>query len=237
MIRIICPKCGSKINAKAKLIGEIRPCPKCREPLVILAPEVTDNGPSAMAAEPSATAKPSATADEPLASLDLPTPVQTGLIGDKQRLSLHPLKKLNRLNRYWIVDHAHIVASWSGDGKGWMLKTNAGMVSAVRNRDKIPTQGNFVVVELKLEMTEAGLRLRGIAAFQLPPSWALPVIGDGDNLICDKIVQYGSLTKEQKGVIRLAIREQLMHELLEGAEKIMEYLCNADYHTHKVDCS
>ena len=37
MIRIICPGCGSKLNAKDELVGQTRKCPKCALPVLIVA--------------------------------------------------------------------------------------------------------------------------------------------------------------------------------------------------------
>jgi len=35
VFQIRCPSCNSKLNAKASLIGQTRPCPKCKTPIVI----------------------------------------------------------------------------------------------------------------------------------------------------------------------------------------------------------
>src|SRR3989304_8764101 len=121
MILIICPGCGSKLDAKDRLVGQTRSCPKCGQPIMITAPEGIEQIPSLPLEEPDAT--------------------QFGLIGNKQSLpSQHLLKKLDRNNRYWICDHAHVIATWANDGKGWMLKTTSGMINAMRNREKVPNQ-------------------------------------------------------------------------------------------------
>lgn len=64
MIRIICPGCGSKLNAKEKLVGQTRPCPKCGQPIMIATPE----GHEQMPALP----------------LDEPDAAQLGLLGNKK---------------------------------------------------------------------------------------------------------------------------------------------------------
>jgi hypothetical protein len=231
MIRIICPSCGSKLNAKERLIGQTRACPRCGQPILITAPE---------SAEPASKGSDQANLPESVAAMpslpvDEPDPAQFGLLGSKKALpSQHVLKKLDRHNRYWVCDHSHIVAAWAADGKGWMLKTTSGMISAMRNREKVPNQGNFVLVELKIAPAEEGMKLTGITTYQLPNRWALPAIIEGDDQICKKVTGYGTLTKPQKCVIRLAIREQFMHEIWEGATKVLEYLNNADFHTHSV---
>jgi len=215
MIRIVCPSCGSKLNAKDKHAGKTKPCPKCGQPIYVMVPEGVEVLPSM--------------------PVDEPAPAQFGLLGNKQRLQSHFLDRLNRHNRYWICDSAHVVATWAQDGKGWLLKTNAGMVSAARNREKVPCEGNFVLVELKMETIEEGMKLRGITAYKILQRWALPTIAEGDDAICAKIAGYGTLSREQKSVIRLALKEHFMYEIWEGATKVLEFLNSPDAHTHGVE--
>jgi hypothetical protein len=47
----------------------------------------------------------------------------------------------------------------------------------------------------------------------------------------------GTLSKEQKGVIRLALKEHFMYEIWEGATKVLEFLNSPDAHTHSVENS
>jgi hypothetical protein len=217
MIRVVCPSCGSKLNAKDKLAGRTKQCPSCSQPIYIPVPEGME-------------VLPPVTVEEP-------APTQFGLIGNKQRLQSHFLDRLKKHNRYWICDSSHVIATWAADGKGWQLKTNAGMVSALRNREKVPCEGNFVLVELEMATVEEGMKLQGIIAYKLPQRWALPAIVEGDDQICSKITGYGTLSKDQKSVIRLALKEHFMYEIWEGATKVLEFLNNADAHTHIVENS
>jgi hypothetical protein len=217
MIRVVCPSCGSKLTAKDKHAGQTKPCPKCGQPIYVMVPEGVE-------------VLPSIPVDEPDSN-------QLGLLGNKQRLQSHVLERLNKRNRYWICDLTHVIATWASDGKGWMLKTNAGMVSASRNREKVPCEGNFVLVELKMDTVGEGMKLTGITAYKIPQRWALPAIGESDDAICAKITGYGTLSKEVKGVIRLALREHFMYEIWEGATKVLEFLNSPDAHTHSVENS
>jgi hypothetical protein len=212
MIRVVCPSCGSRLSAKDKHAGRTKPCPKCGQPILVPVPEGIESQPSIPVEEPD--------------------PAQFGLIGNKQRLLSHVLERLNRHYRYWICDSTHVVATWAYDGKGWQLKTNMGMVSASRNREKVPCEGNFVLVELKMETPAEGGKLKGIIAYKLPLRWALPAIAEGDDAICAKITGYGTLSKEQKAVIRLALKEHFMYEIWEGATKVLEFLNSPDAHSH-----
>jgi DNA-directed RNA polymerase subunit RPC12/RpoP len=212
ILRIVCPSCGSKLNAKPKLVGQTRSCPKCGQPILIAAHAVDD--------------MPSLPVDEPAEG-------QFGLVNNKTALaSRRLLDKLDRHNRYWILDRTHLLALWSNDGQGWQLKTPTGMVNAARNRDKISTIGNFVLVELKMEQTDAGHKLAGLTVYSMPSRWALSPIAEGDDRVCGKIEGRGSLNKEQKAVIRLALREHFMHDMWGGATAVLEFLNNADYHSH-----
>jgi hypothetical protein len=215
MIRITCPGCGSKLNAKEKHAGKTKPCPKCGQPIYVLVPEGVEVLPSI--------------------PVDEPDPAQFGLIGAKQSLKSHFLDRLNRHYRYWICNSTHIIATWAHDGKGWQLKTNAGMVSASRNREKIPCEGNFVLIELKMETIEEGMKLRGITTYKIPQRWALPTIAEGDDALCHKITGFGTLSREQKSVIRLALKEYFMYEIWEGATKVLEFLNSSDAHAHGVE--
>ena len=164
MIRVVCPSCGSRLSAKDKHAGQTKPCPKCGQPIYVPVPEGVESLPPVPVEEPH--------------------PAQFGLVGNKQRLQTHVLERLNRHNRYWVCDSAHVIATWANDGKGWQLKTNAGMVSASRNREKVPCEGNFVLVELKMETPAEGMKLVGIGAYKLPLRWALPAIAESDDAIC-----------------------------------------------------
>src|SRR6516162_2371534 len=44
-IRCRCPACGSRIKAKAKILGQTRNCPACKHPFVVAIPPPEDEGP------------------------------------------------------------------------------------------------------------------------------------------------------------------------------------------------
>jgi hypothetical protein len=216
MIQIICPHCGTKLRAKPHLEGEVRPCPKCGEPITILIAEDHEQLPSI--------------------PLEEPAPDAAHLLSNKERLpaTVH-LERLDRQNRYLICDRAHVFAAWANDGKGWMLKTLSGMVLASRNADKLPKEGTFTLVELKLRNTEEGLRLAGLMTFELEKRWALMCLAEGDDVICHRIAGKGTLNKEQKNMLRLTLRDMFMPEVWQHAAAVLEFLNNADFHSHGVE--
>jgi hypothetical protein len=213
IIRVICPHCGSKLNAKSKLIGESRPCPKCKEPVKIAIVENHELLPSIPLEEPD-TSAPHLVANK----------VQVG----NGRL----LERLNRDYRYLICDRTSMILAWANDGHSWMLKTNAGMVPVTRNPEKLPTQGNFKLVELKLETREAGLHLLGLTVYQLAQRWALNCLDEGDDRICERVTGYGSLNRDQKFAVRRMLRENFMPEVFEHARVVLDFLASNDFHSH-----
>ncbi len=202
MIRLTCPHCGSKINAKDELAGQTRKCPKCAQPIRIVAdPESpSEETPAAHLAPPS--------------QQGLPTP--------------HHPERLDRACHYLVVSKTHLVASWENNGNGWMLKLGPGFVTVRRNRDKLPAEGSFALVELQFAMTDEGKRLSGLACYELASRWALTALAQGDDQIVEKISGPGALNRDQKGIVRQALRDHYMRPVWEGAAAVLESLSNAD---------
>jgi hypothetical protein len=214
-IRIICPNCGSKLNAKPKLIGESRPCPKCKEPVKIAIPEDFEKLPSVPLEEPDETA--------------------SHLLANKPQLATtRLLERLNRNFRYLICDRTSLLVAWANDGQGWMFKTHTGMIPVSRNPERLPSQGDFKLVELKLESREAGLHLLGLSVYQLAKHWALNCLTEGDDRICERVAGHGSLNREQKFAVRRMLRENFMPEVWEHAQNVLDYLSNNDFHSSGV---
>ena len=214
MIRVTCPHCGSKLNAKDELAGQTRKCPKCAQPLRIVVDPPAASGDVSLAPPPAGPETQPAT-EERLPSLNLP-------------------EHLNRESHYLICDRTHLVATWENNGHGWMLKTTSGFLPAKRNRDKLPSQGDFKLVELKLSLTPEGKRLKGLTVYQLALQWALIVLDQGDEPIIGKIVGFGSLNQDQKAIVRQALGDQFMRPVWQDAADVLAYLGNTDYHTSSV---
>jgi len=216
MIRVTCPGCGSKLNAKDELAGQMRKCPKCAQPVKIVADPVADADVASIAVdEASSDQQIHAATEEHLPTLDLP-------------------ERLNREHHFLICDKTRLVATWENNGHGWMLKTGAGFISAKRNHEKLPAQGDFKLVELKFDMTPEGKRLSGLATFQLANRWALTTLDQADDLVVGKLTNFGFLNKDQKNVVRQALRDQFMRQVWENAAEVLDYLGNPDYHSHGV---
>ena len=211
MVRVTCPHCASTLNAKDELVGHMRKCPKCGQPIKIVA-----DAPATPESVPVAETPP----DE-----DAHAIVAEGL--PPRRLP----DRLDRHSHYLIVDRTSLRATWQSDGHGWMMKMGPNYVSAKRDRENLPTEGDFKLVELTFAVTPEGRRLTGVIAFQLALRWALTVLHEGDDQITGKIRSFGSLNREQKFAVRQALKEHFMPDVWEHSPEVLEYLANLDYHS------
>ena len=214
MIKLTCPGCHSKLNAKKKLLGQIRKCPKC--------------GASVRIVEDDASPAP---VPQPATPSDLASPIRAHTAGETTLLSLDASERLERTSHYLICDHRRPVAYWENNGRGWMLHVPGGLIRATRNQEQIPHEGNFQLVELCFRTTDEGLRLRGIRCYQLALRWALTSMLDGEDAILSKITGPGALDRNQKAVVRQAIKDRFMRPIWGEAAEVLEYLGNTDYHS------
>jgi phage FluMu protein Com len=221
MIRLQCPTCQAKLNAKAELSGQKRKCPKCGTLL-----EIPQSGPEEWVGD---------APDEERIGLDEAIPGQSVHVADQPPLPVaQGPERLDHLNRYLICDRTKIFALWEDNGNGWMLKTNVGYVRANRNADLLPSQGNYTLVELIMESVDDQLRLAGIRSYALAERWALTEINLGDDRILKKVVGPGSLNREQKAAVRKFLGEHFMREVWGEAREVLDYLGNRDFHSQGV---
>ncbi len=235
MVRIICPGCASKLNAKDELIGQVRDCPKCGHPIRIIADIDLDNLP--ITADSPAPSEPTPPPSEPTPAPSEPTPALSEPMSPTAEGGLvkpDVPKRLNRESHYLICGRTQLMAAWTNNGQGWLVKTESGLVSARRNSDQIPAEGDFKLVELKLELTADGRRLSGLRIYQLAARWALLALTHDDDEIAEKITGPGALNRDQKFVVRQALKDQFMRPVWENAAAVLGYLGNTDYHSHEI---
>jgi hypothetical protein len=213
VIRVICPNCRAKLNAKDELVGQTRNCPGCGHPVVI---------------------RPTVDVDVPQETGDSGAKTEAGPLADVQQAPIAPVEaptRLGRSNWYLICDPSRIIAAWENNGQGWRIRTDYGYASAARNPASIPNQGDFKLVELRMAMFGEDLRLRGILVYQLIRRWALTGLGRGDDLVCQSITGLGSLVRAQKDAIRMQLQERFMRTVWGDAAEVLDYLANGDYHS------
>jgi hypothetical protein len=212
VIRLTCPDCQTRLNARAALAGQTRKCPKCGTPIQI----------------------PEAAEDEldDLDGLDEAAPDQHvhDLLEEELPHIAIP-ERLNRLNHYFVCDKRHIFATWQDNAKGWMIRAGAGFIAARRHKEELPNEGEFQLVEMVLDHTDEGLRLSGIRVLDLSKRYATLALERGDNAILEKVVGPGSLNREQKNAVRDRMAKLFMPEVWRSCRKVMDYLANEDYHS------
>jgi phage FluMu protein Com len=121
VFQIYCPSCNSKLNAKASLIGQTRPCPKCKTPVLI----------------------------QQRFDLDTPVAESTVLALGGGAASIRP-QQLDFHSRYFILGLDKVIAAWEGS-KGWLVNVGSGFGPARTNVSAIPDQGVFAFIEMTME--------------------------------------------------------------------------------------
>ena len=212
MIRVICPGCQSKLNAKEELAGQTRKCPKCGATLLIPAPppqqgEGVSRGP---ALGPGGLEEPAA-----LPRQEVP-------------------ERLVRHHRYFVCDRTHVFATWENNGQGWMIRAEHGFVGALRNVERLPNQGDFQLVELCMTPDSERLELCGLRVCQLARRWALVNLARGDDAILKSVIGPAGLLRQQKNAIREHLKDLFTCDVWEEAQAVREYLANDDYHSSSV---
>lgn len=217
MIRLECPNCRASLTAKDSLLGQTRRCPVCKSEVLITQSQEggSSGGSNALSATQSAEAPP-----------------RGEIAGGQPRLSLVELPpRLDRAHYYLICDRWRVIAAWESNGQGWRIRTDYGFVSAARNPEKLPNQGDFQLVELRMAEGPQGHSLRGIRVYQLAKRWALTHLERGDDAICKSILGPGSLLRAQKDAIRQHLQQQFMRDVWGNAAEVLDYLANDDYHS------
>ena len=113
------------------------------------------------------------------------------------RRSTHP-RELDRQSSYLICDRADLVATWTNNGRGWLVATDFGLVNARRNPERLPIEGDFKFVELKLKMTDAGLCIQDLAVYQLAHRWALKSLARDEDQILAVVTGHGALNRHRR---------------------------------------
>lgn len=236
MIRLNCPGCGVKIKAKLELAGKTRKCPKCGGIIVVpRLEELPEDVRAEAEAEAALAGSPAVKPQTAESAANGAAAVPAEIIQANPAETLLPTSdlpdRLNRRHRYLILDKSGLLAMWQDNGQGWMVKGVSGFMPARRNAENLLPYGQFILVELELELTDAGMRLQAITSYKLAARFALPKLALGDDDIMLAVTEPGCLSREQKNAVRKSLTEQFMREVWGDSPGIVEYLGNADYHS------
>lgn len=220
MIRFQCPSCGSTLNAKDSMAGQRRACPKCGEVVLIPSPvaEAVEIGSTQASLE-----RPASPSEPPEAAEGAgESPATAGLSSRPTKLCRH--------FRYLICDRQRLLALWQNNGQGWQMRVDNGFASVSRHSDRLPTEGDFKLIELRISPDD-GHRLTGLRVYQLARRWALRQLPRSDDAILKSIVGPSGLFREHKTIIRHQLETWLMPEVWEDSRAVVDYLSGQDSHS------
>ena len=232
-IRVICKNCGSKIEAKKELLGQVRNCPKCHSKILIDTESNTEQKTNITkthvtqeiantSVDDNSQSHPQSHAENILA--DVPGTEQEILYDNIERLpSYNPPAKLVPNYRYFIFSHERMIAFWE-ISKGWQFNIGSGFVNAQYNKELLPNNGNFKFVEMVITQTESGKQFAGLRTFSITGKWAVLAIGRESNEILSKIDGKAVLTKQQRTQLLAFIRSNYMPEFLNNCKEVYDYL-------------
>ncbi|MCL2347384.1 MAG: hypothetical protein FWC50_03900 [Planctomycetaceae bacterium] len=216
----------SKIDAKEELLGQMRKCPKCHNPILIQPANAAN-----MALQTSRQEKPGQEKKTVVSNTETKqkTKPPEEILYDNLDGIAHVKvpDALDPHNKYFILGYDRLLAYWEVD-KGWQYNVGSGFASARRNKDLIPNEGNYVFVEMIIKQTETGKQLAGLRNFGITERWALQAISREEYEILEKIKEKGMLSKEQRFQLLTFIRKTYMPDFLLNAKNIHQYLIS-DY--------
>ena len=223
-IRVICKNCGSKIEAKDELSGQVRNCPKCKSQILIV-PNNENEAPSHESDDIATNVVKNSydNFDEEIIS---PHEDDENRIVYDNSVPLpnhNPPAKLIPNHRYFIFAHERMIAYWEIN-KGWQFNIGTGFVNAMYNKELLPNTGTYKFVELIIEQTETGKRLTGLRTFSITKKWAIPAIGREPEEILSEIGGKAVLTKLQRMKLLAFIRSNYMPDFLSNCKEVYDYL-------------
>ncbi len=227
IIKVRCPSCKAVMKAKAEYAGRVLKCPACKTPFIV--PKADGDG-----LEPpihilmklaDMEAQKQAQAEEEAA---IPH-VEIVEVETIQRVE-HP-QKLNRMNRYIILDPQRLLAYWDMK-KGWQLATTAGSLVPVRgNMEMLPTQGDFRLVELFMQEQDGISRVTALHIYQLARQYSLTKLQGDENAVLSTITTTVGLGHSQKKALMQALKTNFPRAAWAENKTIYDYLLGDDFHS------
>lgn len=229
-IKVRCPACHVVMKAKADYAGRVLKCPACKAPFIV--PKADGDG-----LEPpihvlmklaDIEAKKQADAEE-----EASIPHVEIIEGEAIHRVEHPVK-LDRVNRYMILDSSRLLAYWDLK-KGWQVGAAGGsLVPAKGNLDTLPQQGDFRLIELKMA-DEGGIsRVVGLRIFQLAKQYALAKLRGDENAILSAITAETGLMHSHKKILLQALKAHFPRAAWAEKKTIYDYLMGDDHQSSEV---
>lgn len=149
---------------------------------------------------------------------------------------IHPVERPKRLEpayRYVILDSERMVAYWQNE-TGWQVNDGVKLVSARRNAQVIPKQGDFRFLELQLGTVDEEFRITKIRIFQLARQYSVTKIAQEENDVLSTITRHAGLTRSQKNALLQGLKKHFMRSVWADSPAVYDYLMNEDFHSHEI---
>jgi hypothetical protein len=128
---------------------------------------------------------------------------------------------LGHLNHYLICDHKDIVARWSNDGKGWMIRLKDGFTRAKTTSTQFPSIGKYILIEVGVEQRDDGLHLTHIKPFRLQQHYALNKLTKAEEAILTTIIGHGDLNSRQRSHVRELVMANFLPKVYAALDGLM----------------
>lgn len=245
VIAVRCHGCRVGMKIKTEYAGKLRKCPKCGIIFVVPSTDGDTTAPSeevmaqlrrqmAQQAESKAKNRPEVK-PEPTPQPEVKTEIksETDEFTLQSDEAIRPVERPKRLDaqcRYFILDAERLVGYWQMT-TGWQVNDGVKLVSARRNSQAIPKQGDFRFLELQLGEQDGEFRVLRIRIFQLARQYSVTKIALEENDVLTTITTQSGLTRSQKNVLLQSLKAHFMRGMWADSPAIYEYLLNDDYHS------
>lgn len=229
-IKVRCPGCQVVMKAKADYAGRVIKCPACKTPFIV--PKADGDGlepPIHVLMKLADIEAKKQTEAEEEASIPHVEIIEVEAI---QRVE-HPVK-LDRTNRYMVLDGTRLLAYWDLK-KGWQLGTTGGSLVPVKgNTDMLPQQGDFRLIELQMADDGGISRVAGLRIFQLAKQYSLTKLRGDENAILATITGTTGLMHSHKKILMQAFKNHFPRAAWAENKAIYDYLLGDDSQSSEV---
>ena len=264
LIAVRCHACNVGMKIKPEYAGKLRKCPKCgvifvvphKDGLTIAPPQEVlekirqqEMAQSAAAPKPQEEPIPAQTAVTPQISQEEETPETLQQEGTSSPFSapsseivvpeeetIHPVEHPKRLDpqfRYVILSSERMIAYWQMS-TGWQISDGSRLVSAKRNAQLLPKQGDFRFIEMQFGDVDGEFRITKLRIFQLANQYSVSKIAGDENEVLSTITRAAGLTRSQKGALLQGLKAHFMRGVWADSPAIYEYLFNEDFHSSEI---
>ncbi|MCR5163003.1 MAG: hypothetical protein K6C40_03200 [Thermoguttaceae bacterium] len=264
LIAVRCHACSVGMKIKPEYAGKLRKCPKCGVIFVVphkdgqtIAPplEVLEKIRQQEMAQSAAASKPQEEPVSPQSAETLQAPEENETLqaprDDEtpspfsapseeivvpEEETIHPVDHPKRLNpqfRYVILNSEKMIAYWQMT-TGWQINDGMRLVSAKRNAQLLPKQGDFRFIEMQFGEVDGEFRITKLRIFQLASQYSVSKIAGDEGEVLSTITRAAGLTRSQKGALLQGLKAHFMRSVWADSPAIYEYLFNEDFHSSEI---